>query len=82
LNGSLDRVVWLGGGDQIVAADVIDFKTDAIAIGDTNALAARTEYYRPQMEAYRRAVVRLSKLPAERVSIRLVFTSAARVICV
>jgi ATP-dependent exoDNAse (exonuclease V) beta subunit len=80
LNGSLDRVVWLGEGDRTVAADVIDFKTDAIAPGDETALAARTEHYRPQMEAYHRAVVGLSKLPAERVSTRLVFTSAARII--
>lgn len=80
LNGSLDRVVWLSEGDRIVAADVIDFKTDAIAPGDEAALCARAEHYRPQMEAYRRAVVGLSKLPAERVAIRLIFTCAARVI--
>ena len=80
LNGSLDRVVWLGEGDRVVAADVLDFKTDAIAPGDETTLAARTEHYRPQMEAYRRAVVALSRLPAECVATRLVFTSAACVV--
>ena len=79
LNGSLDRVVWLGEGDRIVAADVIDFKTDAITPGDAAALAERSEHYRPQMEAYRSAVMRLSKLPAERVATRLLFTSAGSV---
>jgi ATP-dependent helicase/nuclease subunit A len=79
LSGSLDRIVWLGDGERTVAADVIDFKTDAILPGDQAALAARTEHYRPQLEAYRQAVARLAQLPAERVAARLVFTCAGRV---
>ena len=39
-NGSLDRIVWLGDEERTIAADVIDFKTDAIAPGDEAALAA------------------------------------------
>jgi ATP-dependent exoDNAse (exonuclease V) beta subunit len=80
LNGSFDRVVWLGDGDRVVAADVLDFKTDDILPGDLAALTARTEYYRPQMEAYRRAVARLGQLPVEYIATRLVFTSIARVV--
>jgi ATP-dependent helicase/nuclease subunit A len=80
LNGSLDRVVWLGDGDRTVAADVIDFKTDDIEPGDEAALDERKKHYRPQMEIYRRAVVGMSRLPPERVATRLVFTSAARVV--
>jgi ATP-dependent exoDNAse (exonuclease V) beta subunit len=79
-NGSLDRVVWLGDGDRTVAADVLDFKTDDIAPGDAAALAARTEHYRPQLEAYRRAVARLAQIPTERVATRLVFTWARRLV--
>jgi len=79
-NGSFDRVVWLGEGERMVAADVIDFKTDGIRPGDDAALAARTEHYRPQLEAYRQAVARLARLPAERVAARLLFTSAGRVV--
>jgi ATP-dependent exoDNAse (exonuclease V) beta subunit len=77
--GSLDRIVWLGDGDRTVAADVIDFKTDAIPPGDAAALAARTDHYRPQLEAYRRAVAHLAQLPEERVATRLVFTCAGRI---
>jgi len=76
LNGSLDRVVWLGDSDRILAADVLDFKTDAIAPGDGTALAERTEHYRPQLQTYGRAVARLAQVPDERVAARLVFTVA------
>jgi ATP-dependent helicase/nuclease subunit A len=79
-NGSLDRVVWLGDGDRTVAADVIDYKTDDIAPGDEAALAARTEHYRPQLDAYRRVAARLAGLAEERVATRLVFTSPGRVV--
>jgi ATP-dependent helicase/nuclease subunit A len=72
--------VWLGDGDKTVAADVIDFKTDALPPGDEKALAERTEHYRPQLEAYRMAVARLARLPAECIATRLVFTGAGRVI--
>jgi ATP-dependent exoDNAse (exonuclease V) beta subunit len=75
-NGSLDRVVWLGESDRILAADVLDFKTDAVAPGDEGALAERTEHYRPQLQAYRSAVARLAQLPEEAVAARLVFTVA------
>jgi ATP-dependent exoDNAse (exonuclease V) beta subunit len=79
-SGSMDRVVWLCNGDQIVAADVLDFKTDAVAAGDEPGLAVRVEFYRPQMEAYREAAARLERLPSESVAIRLVFTALGRVV--
>jgi ATP-dependent exoDNAse (exonuclease V) beta subunit len=72
--------VWLGDGECTVAADVIDFKTDAIPRGDAAALAARTDHYRPQLEAYRRAVARFAQLPEERVATRLVYTFAGCVV--
>jgi hypothetical protein len=79
-NGSFDRIVWLAEGDRIVAADVMDFKTDALAPGDEAALAARVEHYWPQVEAYRQAVVCLAGLRAERVAARLIFTIPGRVV--
>jgi ATP-dependent exoDNAse (exonuclease V) beta subunit len=79
-NGSFDRVVWLGDGDRLVAADVIDFKTDAIAPRDDQGLAARTAHYRPQLEAYRKAIARLGRLPLESIAARLVFTCAGSVV--
>jgi ATP-dependent exoDNAse (exonuclease V) beta subunit len=79
-SGSLDRVVWLADGDRTVAADILDFKTDAIAPGDMAALTERIECYRPQLEAYRGAVALLAKLPPDRVSARLVFPMAGEVV--
>jgi ATP-dependent helicase/nuclease subunit A len=79
-NGSFDRVVWLSDGSGAVAADVIDFKTDAIQPGDKKALTERTEHYRPQLDAYRHALARMANLPEERVAMRLVFTFPGRVV--
>jgi ATP-dependent exoDNAse (exonuclease V) beta subunit len=79
-NGSLDRVVWIGDGERIVAADVLDFKTDAIARGDAKALKERTEHYRPQLEAYRRVVARLAQVQEECVATRLVYTIAGEIV--
>jgi ATP-dependent exoDNAse (exonuclease V) beta subunit len=79
-NGSFDRIVWLCDGDRTTAAHVIDFKTDAIAPGDDAALAARSEHYRPQLEAYRRAAANLGRLAERSVAVRLVFTCAGRVV--
>jgi ATP-dependent exoDNAse (exonuclease V) beta subunit len=79
-NGSLDRIVWLGDGARSVAADLIDFKTDAIQPGDEKALGERKEHYRPQVEAYRRVVARMARLPEEHVAARLVFTIAGRIV--
>jgi ATP-dependent exoDNAse (exonuclease V) beta subunit len=76
-DGSLDRIVWLEDGNRMVAADVIDFKTDAIQPG---AVAERTAHYRPQLEAYRRAVAKMGNLPPERIAARLVFAFPGRVV--
>jgi ATP-dependent exoDNAse (exonuclease V) beta subunit len=73
LSGQIDRLVLWYDGDRPSAADVIDFKTDRLDPGNLAALADRVEHYRPQLEAYRRALTRLFRLPADRVSARLVF---------
>lgn len=71
VSGSIDRLVLMSHGDRVVAADIIDFKTDSIAADDSDALAERVEYYRGQLETYRPAVARLYNLPLERISARL-----------
>ncbi|HRX79153.1 MAG TPA: 3'-5' exonuclease, partial [Pirellulaceae bacterium] len=71
LNGSIDRIVWIYAGKQLVAADILDFKTDLLK--DDSAANEKREYYRPQLEAYRDAVCRMSGLAAEQVIARLVF---------
>lgn len=73
LTGAIDRVVLLFHGSRVVAADIVDFKTDYV---DESNLASKVEYYRPQIDAYRRAVVRLTGLDSFRVSARLLFVEA------
>ena len=74
LSGKIDRLVVLFDGDRPVAADVLDFKTDAVPAGDREALEARVEFYRPQLDAYRRGAARLVGLDASKILARLVFT--------
>lgn len=71
LSGSIDRIVWIYHGNQLVGADIIDFKTDAIH--NEKTANEKREYYRPQLESYRDAVCRISGLSEEQVVARLVF---------
>jgi ATP-dependent exoDNAse (exonuclease V) beta subunit len=73
LSGQIDRLVLLYDADQVVAADVVDYKTDALPADDPQAVEVRAEIYRPQLEAYRRAVSKLYRLAPERISARLLF---------
>ena len=76
LEGSIDRLVLFRQNDQVVAADVIDFKTDRVRPDDAESYAERVEYYRPQIDAYRRAVSRMYHLPLTAVAGRLLFAAA------
>ncbi|MEZ6071703.1 MAG: UvrD-helicase domain-containing protein [Pirellulales bacterium] len=73
--GRFDRLVAVRQGDRTVAADVIDFKTDAIAPHDADAVAAAVESHRAQMTSYGRAACRLLDLPPSRVRLRLLLLS-------
>lgn len=72
LSGKFDRLVVLYDGNRPVAADILDFKTDAVA-NRGPALTARVAFYRPQLEAYRRAAARLLGLSSSRILTRLAF---------
>jgi ATP-dependent exoDNAse (exonuclease V) beta subunit len=78
--GRFDRLVVLQDGDRAVAADVIDFKTDAIEQHDNEALAVATASHRAQMQAYGRAACKLFQLPLPRVRLRLLFVTADAVV--
>lgn len=71
LQGIIDRLVVIRRDGEPVAADIIDFKTDRLA--DDAALSRAVETYRPQLEAYREAVVKLVGVGAEQVRARLLF---------
>jgi ATP-dependent exoDNAse (exonuclease V) beta subunit len=77
LYGSIDRLITVYEGDRPVAADVIDLKTDQVSIEN---LSERIEHYRPQLDAYRRAVCKFEGIPLERISSRLVFLDVGEVV--
>jgi ATP-dependent helicase/nuclease subunit A len=66
-------------GGKVTRAVVLDYKTDAVAADDEAALAQRIGFYRPQLEAYRRALMEMYRLRPEDVEARLIFLNAARV---
>ena len=76
VTGSVDRLVLMRQDTKIVAADIIDFKTDAVSADDKRSLDEKIAFYRPQLEAYRRAVAKMTGLDAERISARLLFVTA------
>jgi ATP-dependent helicase/nuclease subunit A len=80
LNGSIDRLVVIKSGGRPLAADVIDFKTDEIAPGDQASLAAKIDFYRPQIEAYRSAAARLLSIEPSHICARLVFLHLGSVV--
>ena len=62
--------------DTLVAAEVLDFKTDAIPGGDSHAVDQLVARYRPQLSAYRQAVGGIYALPPDRVITRLMLIEA------
>jgi ATP-dependent exoDNAse (exonuclease V) beta subunit len=81
MTGSIDRLVLFHEKGRVVAADVIDFKTDVWG-DDPDQLAKKIEYYRPQLAAYRRAVAQNYRLDEASVSARLVFLASGEVVAV
>ena len=73
LSGTFDRLVMLYDDGRAVGADVLDYKTDDVPGDDPQAIDARVEQYRPQLEAYRRAAARLLGIKQDSVSARLLF---------
>ncbi|HEX4131857.1 MAG TPA: UvrD-helicase domain-containing protein [Pirellulales bacterium] len=74
LRGAIDRLVLISHGSQVVAAEVIDYKSDAIT--DRAAIDAAVADYQPQLEAYRRAAAQLTGLAVERITAKLLFLEA------
>jgi len=73
-NGSFDRVHLEREGGRLARAEVIDFKTDRVR-GGAEALE-RAELYRPQLEAYRRVLARMTGLDANAIETRLLFLAS------
>ncbi|MEW6074055.1 MAG: UvrD-helicase domain-containing protein [Planctomycetota bacterium] len=75
--GAIDRLVLHRRGGELVAAEVIDYKTDRVAPAE---LALRAEHYRPQLDAYRRIAAALTGLPPAAIAARLVFLAPEEVV--
>lgn len=81
VTGSLDRLVTISRGPLVLAADIIDFKTDSLP-NDLIAVNERVAYYRGQMETYMQAVEKFYQLSRERISAKIVLLKLGRVICI
>ncbi len=83
LVGSIDRLVTMGGGGAAppVAAEIIDFKTDALNPHDASALESRIDMYRPQLEAYRQAVSANLRIPIQAITSQLLFVHIDKLVC-
>lgn len=73
LQGYIDRLVLVEEDGRVVAAEVLDFKTDYIDESDPQALDDRVAYYRPQIDAYRTAVAGRYGLDPDDISGKLLF---------
>ena len=76
VQGTIDRLVLATQGDRVVAADILDFKTDSLA-GDPAAwIAAKQSEYGSQLAEYRQAVQRCFDVSPRQVSSRLILLEA------
>jgi ATP-dependent helicase/nuclease subunit A len=78
LEGVIDRLVTIRDNGQVVSAHIVDWKTDAVAPG--SGLDERVDHYRPQVDAYRRAVAAMHRIPPDKVSAHLVFLEAGAIV--
>jgi ATP-dependent exoDNAse (exonuclease V) beta subunit len=76
LSGTVDRLVVFRRGDRPLAAEVIDFKSDAAPPAAADRLVER---YRPQLAAYQRGLARSLALDSNRVVARLALLAAGLV---
>ena len=74
ISGQIDRLVVGYAGDKPIAAEVLDYKTDA---GDPEELA---KHYAPQMAAYTAAAARFTKLPENQIDGQLLLLQKGMVV--
>ncbi len=79
VQGSIDRLVLYRHQGQIIAADILDWKTDRLIEPEEDWVASRRTHYHEQLQAYRRAVMHIYQLPAECVRARLVLLDTGTV---
>jgi ATP-dependent exoDNAse (exonuclease V) beta subunit len=76
-SGSVDRLILAHRGDDVVWAEVLDYKSDILTAEE---LPDRIEYYRPQLESYGRVVATQTGLAAPEIRLGLLFLELGRVV--
>jgi ATP-dependent exoDNAse (exonuclease V) beta subunit len=79
LRGDIDRLVVEWEGAEPVRAHVLDYKTDVVEDGERRIME-RSEFYAPQLGAYRSAVSALFGLDAAAVRATLLFLKPGRAV--
>jgi ATP-dependent helicase/nuclease subunit A len=79
MQGQFDRVVIERKEGRVVRADLLDFKSDAVTPENR---AGRVEGYRPQVEAYRKALVGILGVAPAAVNARLLFVATGECVAV
>ena len=79
VHGIIDRLVLFWQEERVIAADILDFKSEVVAIGDAAAIAATAARYQAQLVLYQRAVARLYALDTDRIVTRLLFVRCGMV---
>lgn len=71
--GIIDRLVLFRRHNRVLAADIVDFKSDTLAVDEAADMHHAIETYRPQLAMYRRAMARQFGLGINRIRTRLLF---------
>jgi ATP-dependent exoDNAse (exonuclease V) beta subunit len=77
--GIIDRLVLFYRGDTVLAADLLDFKSDALAVRDPAAIDQAVARYQPQLTMYHRAITQQCALDVDRIAARLLFLQVGEV---
>ena len=77
VRGYIDRLILFSKDDEIIAADIVDFKTDSVG-SDPDILDRRILHYQPQIFAYRKAISQMHRLSQAAIGSRLLFTDPAK----
>jgi ATP-dependent exoDNAse (exonuclease V) beta subunit len=77
--GIIDRLVLFRQNDRVLAADIVDFKSDTLAVDQATNMHRAIESYRPQLALYCQAVSRQFDLDLDRIRTRLLFLQLGEV---
>ena len=80
IDGTIDRLVVMKHQGQIVAAEILDYKTDRLdrTMNIEEWTRERIEHHKTQLRAYAQVVSRMLKIPTERIECSLILLSADR----